>query len=97
MAVAATYSIPHSRFLTWDADDRSKAIAHYLRQAETHGPCGTRPAEWDESQGGHRNAYTARKRRCRGCEVREQAESSVDPQLDGRGVHVVLVRNRDSQ
>ncbi|MFI6732119.1 hypothetical protein ACIBI9_04230 [Nonomuraea sp. NPDC050451] len=34
----------------------------------------------------------AEKRRCRGCEVREQAEETVTAE-DGRGVHIVMIRN----
>lgn len=93
MAVCAQYHIPHSVFLGWSAADRDKAIWWHLRQAETCQGCGTRSAEWDERQGGHRNAYAAHKQRCRGCEVRQQGEESLDPKQDGRGVSIVLKRN----
>lgn len=84
--------IPHSEFLRWRSDDRAKALAWQLRQAQTCGGCGTRPEEWQESQGGHRYAYRAEHVRCRGCEVRAQGESSL-PKNAGRGIHVVLRRN----
>jgi hypothetical protein len=85
MAVCSAYRIRHSEFLRWDPDDREKAITWHVRQAEACPGCGTRPEEWETSH----NAYVAEKRRCRGCEIRQQAEASVDEQ-DGRGVHIVL-------
>lgn len=90
MAVCAAYRVPHSEFLSWDSTDRDKAIWWQLRTAATCGGCGTRPEEWVDDQ----NAYAAELRRCRGCEVRERASASVRTE-DGRGVHVVLVRQGD--
>ena len=94
MLVAEQYRISHSRFLAWDTDDRDKAIALYLRKAAACPSCGTRAEEWDETQGGHRNAYTATPIRCRGCEVKEQGEASI-PKDSGRGVSVVLKPNQE--
>lgn len=95
--MAAAYGIPHSVFLSWDADDRDKAIWHYLRERDRCGSCGTRRAEWDESQGGNRRAYVADLERCPGCEqveARQDALASDRKQgLVGRGVHVVLRPN----
>lgn len=67
MAVCADYKIPHSQFLSWDRDDREKAIAFHLRRAETCASCGTRRDEWSPDAGGHRNAYIAATDRCPGC------------------------------
>lgn len=90
--MCAVYRIPHSEFLSWGRNDRDKAIAWHLRQAETHGPCGTRAEEWDEDHGGHRDAYIATPVRCRGCEVRERGEASL-PKDAGRGVSIALKPN----
>ena len=78
MAVCAEYRMPHSAFLEWNQDDRDKAIWYLRRQREACGDCGTRPSEWDESQGGHRNAYVARIEHCRGCEVRQSGQRALD-------------------
>lgn len=92
--VCAAYGIRHSEFLSWDDDDRDKAIWHHIWQRQTCRTCGTREEEWDESRGGHRYAYVAEKRRCRGCEMREAAQETVTPE-DGRGVHIVMLRNEE--
>ncbi|HEY9375045.1 hypothetical protein [Streptomyces sp.] len=92
--VCAEYRIPHSAFLAWDQDDRDKAIWHWIWKRQECGTCGTREEEWDESRGGHRWAYVAEKRRCRGCEVREAAEETRTAE-DGRGVHIVMIRNEE--
>lgn len=94
MAVCAAYGIPHSEFLGWRDTDRSKAIWQWVRQQEACPSCGTRPDEWDPEKGGHRLAYVARKRRCSGCAAKQQVEESVEPEKEGRGVHVVLERGR---
>src|SRR5690606_30445805 len=94
VAVAAAYGIPHSVFLSWDADDRDKAIWHYLRERDRCGSCGTRRAEWDESQGGYRRADVADLVRGAGDEQvrRGLAELAFDRNhgMLGRRVHVVL-------
>ncbi len=78
--------------MSWSDSDRDKAIAYHLRRARTCGRCGTRPEEWDESVGGHRNAYMGEMDQCRGCEVLEGTQASITPE-DGRAVRAVLVRN----
>lgn len=92
--VCAAYRIPHSVFLSWPDDDRDKALWHHRWQRETCRTCGTREAEWDEKQGGDRNAYVGEKRRCRGCEVKERTQETVTAE-DGRGVHIVLIPNEE--
>ncbi len=79
----------HSEFLSWDADDRDKAIWQYLRSRQACPNCGTRAEEWDERQGGHRHAYTAEPHRCRGCELIEARKASMDGS-EGRGVYIGL-------
>ncbi|MGR6922547.1 hypothetical protein ACU635_50550 [[Actinomadura] parvosata] len=92
--VCAEYRIPHSVFLSWSDEDRDKAIWHHIWRRQTCKSCGTRPDEWDESRGGHRYAYVAEPRRCRGCEVKEAAHASLVGD-EGRGVHIVMLRNEE--
>ncbi|MCW2767778.1 MAG: hypothetical protein JWO11_3737 [Nocardioides sp.] len=93
LAVCHHYLIPHSQFLAWDQDDRDKAIWQHIRKRQECQACGTRPEEWDETRGGDRNAYIGDLERCRGCEVKEAAQSSLVGD-EGRGVRIVLIRNR---
>lgn len=78
MAVCADYKIPHSQFLSWDADDREKAIAFHLRRAETCPDCGTRRDEWSPDAGGHRSAYVATTDRCPGCVAVENKKRDLE-------------------
>jgi hypothetical protein len=91
MAVCVEYKIPHSEFLGWDSDDRAKAIWWHVRERERCPSCGTRHEDWVDDP----HAYVGELVRCRGCEVRQQTESSVT-ESDGRGIHVVLKRRRES-
>lgn len=93
LAVCSHYRIPHSEFLSWSPDDRDKAIWQHIRERQACQACGTRPDEWDEERGGHRYAYAAEPKRCRGCELIEAARGSVTDK-DGRGIRIVLVPNR---
>lgn len=92
MAVCAAYQIPHSHFLggplRWSAADREKAIWWHLREQERCGSCGTRKPEWE----GNPRAYAAKKVRCRGCEIKESAEKSINEKRDGKGIRVEMHR-----
>lgn len=97
------YRIPHSHFLggplVWTQADRDKAIWHQVQKAETCPSCGTRPAEWDPDEGGHRHAYTAEVGRCPGCAVLEQQQEAFSSAMKGeypRGSRVVLKRRREA-
>lgn len=92
MAVAAEYRIPHSQFLSWSEPDRDKAIWHYIRERSRCSECGTRPEEWDETQGGHRHAWQPALRRCRGCELMQARRDSLQGENLGRGIHIVWER-----
>jgi nitrous oxide reductase accessory protein NosL len=81
-------------FLSWPEDDRAKATWHHIWRRQECQHCGTREEEWDEAQGGHRHAYAAEPRRCRGCEVKEAAQQTVTPE-HGRGVYITLIRNEE--
>lgn len=93
MAVAAAYKIRHSEFLTWDTDDRDKALWHHIREQQTCRSCGTRPDEWDPEQGGDRHAYVANVDVCRGCQQLEGRRDSMTGD-EGRGIHIALARPR---
>lgn len=95
MAVCHDYKISHSHFLggpnRWTALDRAKALWWHIREQERCGGCGTRKAEWDDKQGGHRHAYSAVHARCPGCEVKERAEAAITKDM-GKGVRVEMHR-----
>jgi hypothetical protein len=92
--VCRAYQIPHSEFLSWDKDDRDKAIWQYVRERQTCKRCGTREAEWLESEGGHRHAYTPVLKRCPGCEAMETYRANIDESKQGKGVYIALVPTR---
>ena len=89
MAVCADYKISHSHFLggpnRWTPADRDKAIWWYVREKERWGSGGTRKADWDAD----RLAYSPKKVRCRGCEVKTTAEKSIS-QADSRSVSIEM-------
>ena len=47
--------------------DRAKLMAYLLEKSERCQQCGTAPWEWDEDQGGSRDAYGAAIHNCLGC------------------------------
>lgn len=89
MAVCAEYRISHSQFLGWSESDRAKAIWWHVRQKTTCAGCGTRPEEWDETQGGDRHAYAAAKYVCAGCEQVQAFQASIKDDKT-RGLYVAL-------
>lgn len=95
LGVCHHYRIPHSEFLSWPQDDRDKAIWVYIRERSTCSQCGTRDSEWNPEEGGHRRAYLAETRVCRGCQAIAQRSEALTDEQRGRGHHVVLRRNPD--
>ena len=91
MAYCGPKGIPLSTFLGWPEADQEMALAWQAREATKCGGCGTYEADWDEANGGDRNAWGPSIHLCRGCEVLQK--QSDDPQLkEFRGVHVRLAR-----
>jgi hypothetical protein len=90
LEVCHDYKITHSAFLRWSDDDRDKAIWTYVRAKQTCQQCGTRPDEWDPEQGGHRRAYLAQVKQCRGCQAVGQRDKRLTDDQRQPGVHVVL-------
>ncbi|MFI2663739.1 hypothetical protein [Micromonospora carbonacea] len=86
------YQIPHSTFLGWSHDDRSKAIWQYVREKQRCRGCGTRPDEWQTDHGGHQHAYRPVVDRCRGCELLETEREQLAGKPTGSGVFVRLER-----
>lgn len=96
MAVCERYRIPHSQFLRWSADDRSKAVAYRLREASRCRSCGTRPEEWDPKRGGRPDAYEAHLSRCKGCQAIARKQEDIADKPIGHGRHGVYVTLRPS-
>ncbi len=93
MRVAKEYGIPHSVLLDrWDEEDRAKAIAFMIHEAQTCSRCGTQPWEWDEEEGGSKFAYYPRERICRGCEVKDYIQEDKSKSKK-TGLYVELVPN----
>lgn len=93
--MCAEYRVPHSVFLGWDESDRDKAIWWSLRRRQACPSCGTRPEEWNPDRGGHRQAYLGHVEVCPGCVVMERTGEALEMK-QGRGNHVVLVRNPEA-
>lgn len=78
--------IPHSEFLSWDAEDKSKALAYLLEYSETCSMCGTAPWEWEENP----HAYMCEEKFCRGCYIKKvSTEGDEDKRLPGTTVTLV--------
>lgn len=78
MAVCAAYGIPHSALMSWDRDDRDKALWWEIHRREACPECGTRPDEWNPEQGGDLHAYESELHHCRGCEVSAQGQDKLE-------------------
>jgi hypothetical protein len=85
MAYCYEAGLPHSTFLSWDPEDRSKTIAWALEKGDRCSSCGTAPWEWAADQ----QAYVAVRQQCPGCLRRESVmEDTKDPP---KGSSVVLI------
>lgn len=89
MTLCAEYKIPHSVFLSWDAEDRAKAIAFMYAKSEECVMCGTSSYEWNED----RFAYVAEIHHCRGCEIKKALQENAT----GDGMTVELVKNTEER
>jgi len=78
------HGIPHSEFLTWSDEDRSKLMAYLLEESSRCSSCGTKPADWDEDQW----AYEAVTIMCHGCAIKDAANEDA-PDLPGAKVTLV--------
>lgn len=80
-----TYRIPHSEFLSWDADDRHKAVMHQIRKAERCPGCGVHPDELDPRKGGHPAAFTFELHTCEACAAKADGEKELQRRRDEPG------------
>ena len=67
MDLCAEFKITHSKFLSWSAEDRGKALAHLIEKNSKCPQCGTAEWEWAED----RRAYYPMEKICSGCELKE--------------------------
>lgn len=78
--------IPHSKFLSWDPEDRAKAVAYMLEAAAKCSMCGTAPWEWEQNK----FAYTPVEEFCQGCYQKSVfADTETDKTLPGTNVRLV--------
>lgn len=78
--------IPHSEFLSWDPEDRSKTLAYALEQSSRCQLCGTAEWEWEEN----RFAYEPQETFCRGCYLKEVASEGKN-NLPGTTIDLIPV------
>jgi len=77
--------IPHSKFLRWDPEDRSKAMAFLLESGMRCTMCGTGAWEWEENK----FAYTAVDEFCQGCYQKSIFSDTQGSSLPGTNVRLV--------
>jgi hypothetical protein len=70
LSLCNEWGIPHSEFLSWSPDDRSKALSFLMIKSQRCDLCGTAEYEWDEN----RHAYEPAESFCMGCYMKEVAE-----------------------
>lgn len=85
MSYCHEHGIPHSKFLSWSAEDRSKALAYTLEKATRCTMCGTAQWEWDEDK----FAYTAIEDFCKGCYQKQVAQEETANSLPGTSIRLV--------
>jgi hypothetical protein len=73
MSYCYEHGIPHSEFLEWSAEDRSKTMAFLLEQSSRCGMCGTAEWEWEKD----RRAYAPVEKFCMGCYLKHMAGESA--------------------
>jgi hypothetical protein len=77
--------IPHSEFLQWVPEDRAKALAYIMENAQRCTMCGTAPWEWEEN----RFAYAATEEFCQGCYQKSVFTDIESRSLPGTNVRLV--------
>jgi len=87
LAFCNEHGIPHSEFLSWDPDDRSKAIGYLAYEGEKCALCGTADWEWEEN----RFAYEPVLHQCMGCYYKSVYNDSVGKPPPGSTVELQKV------
>jgi hypothetical protein len=77
--------IPHSEFLTWNPEDRAKAMAFVMETALRCNLCGTAPWEWEDNK----FAYQATEEFCKGCYQKAVFTDTQSKSLPGTNVKLV--------
>lgn len=85
MAYCHEKAIPHSEFMEWDPEDRSKLVAYILEQSERCQMCGTANWEWDENK----YAYSAVDEFCHGCYQKSVFSDTMSTSLPGTNVRLI--------
>ena len=83
--------IPHSQFLSWEPEDRAKALSFMIAKAEKCALCGTAPWEWEEN----RRAYTPVEHMCPGCYAKESL-SELTGSMPGTTVRLVPAGSQEA-
>lgn len=86
MSVCSQFGISHSSFLTWEPEDRAKALAFEIAKNERCTLCGTAPWEWEEDK----FAYEAADHFCQGC-YKKNVASEGQGRLPGTTVELIRV------
>lgn len=79
--------MPHSEFLSWDADDRAKALGFMAYEGEKCALCGTADWEWEED----RFAYEPVLHQCWGCYYKSVYHDSLSKPAPGTTVELQKV------
>lgn len=82
LSLCHEWGIPHSEFLNWSTEDRSKAIAFFYEKNERCDLCGTAEWEWQEDK----RAYAPVEEFCMGCYLK-----SITGENSGAGTTIRLV------
>lgn len=85
--------IPHSEFLEWEPEDRSKALAFLIEENSKCGMCGTAEWEWSEKEGGSKRAYEPIEKFCMGCYLKQIADEGS--KLPGTTVSLIPTTSQE--
>lgn len=73
MSYCVDKGMPHSEFLSWSVEDRTKTVAYISEQALNCTMCGTAEWEWEENP----HAYEPSEKWCRGCYLKSVASEDA--------------------
>lgn len=93
MEYCAPLGIPHSRFLGWSPEDRSKAVSYTAWKKKFCSGCGTESATWLDTKGEavEPPPYMAETQHCLGCAMLEEARGAL-PKDAGQSYKTFLRR-----
>ena len=84
MSLCADFGIPHSQLLSWEPEDRAKAVAFAVEKNQRCQMCGTAPWEWEANRFAYEPVVTV----CRGCQIKDGVSSSME-RADGATVELL--------